>query len=236
MKKLFIILIVVALIIVGYSYDQFLWCKKLFLSEPTTHTIQKGEYLSKIALKYYGRADYWRELALINRAPDSDAIFPDEEIVIPSIEVIKKIRRTRWLSRVNHYMKDQEDILAGLISEQNEQLLTDAKPKTVPESYPLETKPQAELTKSNEGQLSAEVGNMEEDNPPVKSSSLYLILAIVGIVLISAAIGYFMYRKRKQDDLYSIAEEVDFNDEPDAEPDYQAYLKRKKKMNEALVN
>lgn len=114
MKRLLIFLFIVSLLIIGYSYDQFAWCKKLILGEPSTHTIQQGEYLSQIAKKYYGDASYWRELALINRAPDCDVVFPGEEIVIPSFDVIKEIRKTRWLTKVNKYVKGQEEILAQL--------------------------------------------------------------------------------------------------------------------------
>jgi uncharacterized membrane protein YdcZ (DUF606 family) len=40
MKKFLIVVIVIALLIVGYAYDQFGWCKKLLFGSPTTHVIQ----------------------------------------------------------------------------------------------------------------------------------------------------------------------------------------------------
>lgn len=190
MKKLLIVLVVVSLIVIGYAYDQFLWCKKLITGEPTTHTIKRGEHLSKIAKKYYGDASYWRELAMVNRAPDSDVVFPEEKIIIPSLDVVKKIRRTRWLSKVNGYIKEQEDILANLHKESEYDLST-GESKTTPTAEP-------QVTVSEPAQLSVEVENMEENNRPVKSSSTYVVLVIIGLVLVGGVITFILYRIKKR--------------------------------------
>ena len=223
MKKLIIILLVVGLIIVGYSYDQFVWCKKILTNETTTHTIQKGEYLSEIALKHYGKADYWRELALVNRAPDCDAVFPGEEILIPSLDVIKKIRRTKWLSRVNGYLSGQE--ILSLIKEQPVQS-TVVEPKQLP---------------------AATAGNAESKEP-AKSSSLFMILAIVGLVLAASVAGFIFYRKKKEEEI-TIVDGINLLDEredtepdykeylqnKDTEPNYKEYLRKKRERNEEVV-
>ena len=229
MKKLFIILVIISLIVIGYTHDQFLWCKKLLLGNPTTHTIQKGEYLSEIAKKYYGKADYWRELALINRAPYSDLVFPGEEIVIPSTDVIKKIRRTRWLSKVNGYVKEQEEVLAHSGGKSEHSLAT-IEPETTAEPI---------TTTSKSEQLPIETESVNEINEPVKSFSIYLVLAVISIIFIGALITFILYRRKKQEQEISIVDDIDFDltdEKEETEPDYKEYLRNKDKTEkEALV-
>ena len=112
MKKFLTLLVVFAVILGIYSEDQFLWCKKIFMTEPSKHIIQKGEYFSKLSQQFYGSAEYWRELALVNRAPNSDLIFPGEEIVVPSMDAIRRLQKSRSLSSVNKIVLEQEDCIA----------------------------------------------------------------------------------------------------------------------------
>ena len=95
MKKFLFFVFVMSAVLLGiYSEDQFLWCTRLFSNDPHVHTIQQGEYFSKISQQYYGTATYWKELAMINRAPISDLVFPGEEIVVPSLEAIQELRKS----------------------------------------------------------------------------------------------------------------------------------------------
>ncbi len=228
MKKILIVFIVLALLIAGYAYDQFGWCKKLLFGGPTTHVIQKDEYLSAIAKKYYGRADYWRELALINRSPDSDVVFPGEEIIIPSLDVIKEIRRTRWLTKVNAYMKGQEDIIAQLnLGEEPTQ--TELIPETTPESEPMTMSPESEPTLT------------ETEEVEVKSaSSLGLILGIIAFVFVASLIAFVLIRRRKRSQQIKILDDKDLNimdEDEESEPDYQEYLRNKsERERDVLVN
>ena len=217
MKKLLIILLIMVVVIVGFKTDVFLYAKRLFQAEPTTHLIQEGEYLSMIAQKYYGNADYWRELALINRAPNSDAVFQGEEIVIPSLDVIKKIRRTRWLSRVNGLVKNQEDIIAGRLQEQQEKLATAAPDtKPTPEPAPVVKESDEDFVLDNNSE------------PILKSSMLYVVLGAVAVLLLSTIIGYIIYRRKKNEDELSLLDDIDLsNDESESEPNYQDYLRNK---------
>ncbi len=229
MKKLFVILLIIVVLVVGFKTDVFLYAKRLFQAEPTTHLIQEGEYLSMIAQKYYGNADYWRELALINRAPNSDAVFPGEEIVIPNLEVIKKIRQTRWLSRVNGLVKNQEDIIAGRFQQQ-EKLAT-----TTPNSKPS-VKPGPVVKETNEDFVLTESKTNSETM--VKSSMAYIILGSVAVILFSTIIGYIVYRRKKGHDELSLFDDIDLsNNESEAEPNYQDYLKNKKdRSSEVMIN
>jgi LysM repeat protein len=118
MKKFLFFVFVMSAVLLGiYSEDQFLWCTRLFSNDPHVHTIQKGEYFSKISQQYYGTATYWKELAMINRAPISDLVFPGEEIVVPSLEAIQELRKSRSLTLVNKIVKGQEDWIASNVVE-----------------------------------------------------------------------------------------------------------------------
>lgn len=90
-----------------------LMSKFLLVEQPQYHQIQEGEWLSKIAIKYYGDASYWRELELINRAPNGDKIYPGENIIIPSYEAMREIRTTQRLSSVNDLIQTQERLIAS---------------------------------------------------------------------------------------------------------------------------
>ena len=170
MKKLIIFLSIIILVVIGFNNDIYLFAKKLFLDEPTTHKIEEGEYLSKIAKEYYGNADYWRELALINRAPNSDLVFPGEEIVLPSSETIQKIRNTRWLSKVNNYVQNQEEIIAGAKEGERQEKLAEALPPT----------PQDQKTSQPEKSVVDENGGTSENE---KASFPYLL------------VGFFRFRR-----------------------------------------
>jgi len=237
-KTLVILFVVLLLLVIGYAHDQFAWCKKLIFGEPTTHTIQKGEYLSEIAKKYYGRADYWRELALVNRSPNCDLIFPGEEIVIPSLNVIKEIRKTRWLSKVNAYMKNEEDIIARL-NRGEEPVLAETTTETTPEmTAKTETTPEPNpiVTSTEQEQLPAETEEVEVQS----ASSLGLILGVIAVIFVASLVTFLIIRRKKRSQQITIADDEDINlldadDEP--EPDYKEYLRDKSKQKkEVFVN
>jgi len=227
MKKKFILLFVIVLLVIGYTHDQFLWCKKLLFSEPQTHTIQKGEYLSAIAKKYYGNPDYWKELALINRAPNSNLVFPGEEIIVPRLSVVKEIRRTRWMSKVNSFINDEKNILARL--DKNE----------VEATYHAETiqdtvKNQTPVLATQEADFEPAV---EEENEMKSASSLY-IFGGIGILFVASLITFLIYRKKKQTEAFTF-EDIDNSngsaEDEDSEPDYQEYLHKKSKQKKEKV-
>ena len=55
---------------------------------PRTYTIEKGDTLSHVAKRFYGKAKYWRQIHEANREaiPDPDRIFPGQSIVLPAID------------------------------------------------------------------------------------------------------------------------------------------------------
>ncbi len=231
MKKKITILLIAVILVVGYTHDQFLWCKKLFFNEPQTHTIQKGEYLSALAKKYYGDPGYWKELALINRAPDSDLIFPGEEIIVPRLSVIREIRRTRWMSKVNSFIKDEKNIIARL--DKNE----------VEDTYHAETiqdtVTQAAPTLASQESISETP--IQENETEHQSASMFYILGAIGLVFIVSLITFLVYRKKKHEEVFTF-DDIDESDsdtgDEDSEPDYQDYLRKKsnRKKEKVLAN
>lgn len=242
MKKFLIVVFIVALLIGGYAYDQFGWCKKLIFGEPTTHVIQKGEYLSVIAKKYYGKADYWQELALINRAPNSNLVFPGEEIIIPSLDVIKEIRRTRWLSKVNSFVKNEEDIIARLkVGE--EPVMAENEPKTTPEKM-LESQGNVPISASEQVDTKTETAPLpaESNKAEVQSaSSLGLILGVIAILFLASLTVFLVIRRKKRSQQITIIDDDDLNligEDEESEPDYREYLRNRsqRKKKDALVS
>jgi len=209
------------------------WCNKILLSKPTTHKIAKGEYLTKISLKYYGTAKYWRELALINRAPDSDLVFPDEEIFIPSQEVIEQLYRARSLSRVNGLMDDEEQVFAQSSISSDEYLAEQTIDSAASSSVASLAEPEEEGAGAENESIAIA--------PPVKDSKvppLFSIIGILGLLGLLAVVGFVIYKKRKQSeekellnelqnlDVDSDAESSDTESDED-EPDYQEYKKNR---------
>lgn len=223
MKKLIVILIITVLVFIGYSYNQYLWGNKL--GEPTTYTIKKGEYLSKIARDHYGNASYWQELALINRAPNSDLIAPGEVIILPSPEVMKKIRQTRWLSRVNAFLQDDEEILA-LLNQRTEPAAAPQEQQSVPTVSEDARQPQA---------VPADPAAKPEDT---RTNSLFMPLAIFGVIFLIALVAFVLLRRKKQAEATKMADNGHTSRKQtskDTEPDYNEYL-RKKKHSEVTYN
>lgn len=206
MKKMLIILAILGLVIALTGSDAILWCKRMLLNEPTIHTVDAGDYLSKVALKYYGNAKYWRELALINRAPDSDLIFPGEDIFIPNKEVIEQLYRARSLSRVNSLVDGQKQLYAqnqtaeeNTLAETNKSLIP--KSGTVIKSekmVKLDPEPQDDSITETE-----------------RANSSPIVFSIIGGSIFLAAIAFVFYLKKNE------AKTNETEDE--SEPDYQKY-------------
>ena len=204
MKRLMIIFILITVVVGMYSEENLLWCKKMIFNEPTKHIIQKGDYFSKLSKQYYGTTRYWCELALVNRAPDKDLVFPGEEVIIPSLDAVKKLHRTRSLTTVNSIVKDQKDWIAQnhnvsttpLASQkqmQEKQAVTETPTET---TAALQEETQAENAAVEPVPVMAiEDGSAESD---VKESSLFpIILTIVAIGLVVGVMAWYLTRRKR---------------------------------------
>lgn len=57
-------------------------------SQQRTYTIEKGDTLSAVAQRFYGKAKYWRQIHEANRdtIDNPDRVFPGQTIVLPAID------------------------------------------------------------------------------------------------------------------------------------------------------
>jgi hypothetical protein len=113
MKKIIGAVIVFAMVILGvYSETQFSWSKRLFENYPVSRSLRKQDYLSMLSLHYYGTSKYWRDIDMINRAPDVDKIFPGQTIIIPDQESIERLHKTQDIVLINQIISHRDRWLA----------------------------------------------------------------------------------------------------------------------------
>ena len=175
MKKFFLILVMTAVLLGLFAKDELVWCTRLLLERATVHEIQPGEYFSKLSKQYYGTAAYWRELALINRAPDSDLVFPGEKVIIPSLEAVQKLHLSRSLSAVNRIVDEQKMALAP--AEQPTQLSQNQPTAPLP-AAPAQTSSAEELN---------EMAVAELQNSSSFSLTMAILIAL-GVLLLAGAV------------------------------------------------
>jgi hypothetical protein len=118
MKKIFFTMAVLVLAVLFVEPTENLFSGFLLIEDdPTLREVREGDWLSKIAKEYYNDRSYWKELALINRAPNGNVLFPGEKIIVPGLRTIQEIRETRSLSRVNELVEQQRAVLNGEINQ-----------------------------------------------------------------------------------------------------------------------
>ena len=112
MKKALMTLLLTITVVLFLDPAKTLLSQFRVLENPIEHEIRHGEWLSKIAKEYYNDLSYWKELALVNRAPSGNRVFPGEKVMIPSFEAIKAIRLAQSLSDVNRLISEQQNTIA----------------------------------------------------------------------------------------------------------------------------
>jgi hypothetical protein len=106
MKKILFTLLLAFMVVLFLHPGRGVLSKFLGMKQPKLHQVQRSEWLSKIALRYYGDSSYWRELALLNRAPDHRLLRHGEEVIVPSFRIIQEIRRTKKFFNVAHLINE----------------------------------------------------------------------------------------------------------------------------------
>ncbi len=217
MKRFLFAIALMGLFVIFMEPASNLLSSLLRLDQPLSHEIKDGDWLSKIAQQYYGDPSYWKELALINRAPNGDRIFPGEKVVVPSFDAIQKVRQARSLSDVNGVVGLQEDILAGRVKSHTEPLAqheqsqpsispsTSMSPSTL-RDVPAEPSTDAsEPTASKEPAIDFDAYDGEATNG-AETSFWFSTPVITGMVILAVVLvmGIFMYSRKKK------REEVDF--------------------------
>ncbi len=225
MKKYFLATLFLVLFTLMLEPAKNLMSKFLLLEQPQYHQIQEGEWLSTIAIKYYGDASYWRELELINRAPNGDKIYPGENIIIPNYEAMREIRRTQKLSSVNDLIQTQERLIASgyrqqrtpaseLVEEPESTVSTNPVVlDAVEEDEEIATAIQFEEAESIEQRVqeeaplvvykeTPELGSLEDDadfGQYTSKSSMFLYA--VGVIVVLALGIFFYIRKKKSENV-----------------------------------
>ncbi len=211
MKKLVFAVGVIALVLIALAQQDVLWSRLQFLDAPQVYVIQKGESLSKLAQEHYGDTDYWRELALVNRAPKPNHVQPGEEVLLPAANVIQELRRARTISRVNDLINAQH-ALATRVATVNE---TPAAP-TALETAPASTN-EAPITVAMGGnantpvvmpaaQLTPQEPVAYDEEPVAQDSSSSWFWLIFGFLALGGVAGFVVYRRRQEAEELALAQ------------------------------
>ena len=203
MKKYILATLFLGLFVLFLEPAETLLSNFLRIEQPTVHEVEDGDWLSKIALEYYGDPTFWKELELINRAPEGNLVFPGEKVIVPSFKVIRQIRNTKRLSEVNKLIKEQQNILISTSVQPNNH---------------------QEVEKSQSEKIATGIVKKPDESNPVKDigriidfeqelvdssseqTSLTSFILFAGVVALSLgfviAIFYFIHKKRKDEISY----------------------------------
>jgi len=189
MKRFFLTCMFAAGFFVLWSQSEIVWSNRLLLDTPQLHKIEKGEYLSLIAKRYYGDPARWRELALINRAPVPDHVEVGEEILVPAANKVAEISRARTLTQVNAMVNEQE----------RDAVRSPSTPVT--QAPPAVPQPTSEIPQGNglsePSPQSAPV--LEEPTPPSQENGFPWLWVGIGVV-VAAIIGFVISRRRNPEE------------------------------------
>ncbi len=199
MKKILLAGFCGLVVLLVMVHDSTLLSRLRWLEAPRLHRVQKGESLSKLAKAHYGEADYWRELAMVNRAPNPNHIEPDEEILLPAASVITNLRKARTLTSVNTLV-EQQHLLAKNAGRDGSSSPTPAVTAT-PTRGPA---PEANQTPAREP---APVVAQEQPQPepataqtqPQSSGGLSWFWLILGMMLLGGVVAFVLYRRRQEE-------------------------------------
>lgn len=219
MKKVLLVAFCGVVMLLVMAHDNLLLSRLRWLESPQVHHVQKGESLSKLAKEHYGDTDYWRELALVNRAPNPNHIEPDEKILLPAANVMEDLRKARTISSVNSLV-DQQQMAAkaspgnGAYSRSEPSVVSTGNPNTTPVAgvdSPPAGSPSASAQETTQPQP------LVSQPPPESSSGLSWFWLILGLVLIGGVIAFVLYRRRQEELAQAQDEDSNFYRRRDAE-------------------
>lgn len=199
MKKVLLAILGGLVMLLVMVHDSTLLSRLRWLDAPQLHKVQKGESLSKLAKAHYGEADYWRELALVNRAPNPNHIEPDEEILLPAASVITNLRKARTITNVNTLV-EQQHLLAKNAGRGGSTSPTPAVTAT-PTRGPAPDANQAPAPEP------APVAAQEQPQPepvtaqpqPESTGGLSWFWLMLGLVLLGGVMAFVLYRRRLEE-------------------------------------
>ena len=199
MKKILFFMICCVGFFLLFSHQGELFGRLSGQDEPRLHVVQKGESLSRLAKRNYGEVEYWRELALVNRAPRPNHLEVGEKVLLPAADIMQKIRRARTLSRVNDIVNTQSARLGNpptsqpsFTTIQPPDALNENNPTPAPEATPTTTAPQ-------DAGESGGSGVTATDPLQVENGSNAWFWLILGLIALGGVIGFVFYRRRQEE-------------------------------------
>ncbi len=210
-------------------HDSTLLSRLRWLEAPQMHKVQKGESLSKLAKAYYGEVDYWRELALVNRAPNPNHIEPEEEILLPAASVIANLRKARTITSVNTLV-EQQHLLAKKASGDG---------STSPKPAVTATPTRGPALEANQTPAPAPVVAQEQPPPepvaaqpqPESSGGLSWFWLILSLMLLGGVVAFMLYRRRQEEQAAKEQEEQEGVYRRRPVPDYETADSAEKRQN-----
>ncbi len=201
MKKVMLMAFCGVVMLLVMAHDNLLLSRLRWLESPQVHNVQKGESLSKLAKEHYGDTDYWRELALVNRAPNPNHIEPDEKILLPAANVMQELRKARTISSVNSLVNQQQTAAKaspdhGSYSRSEPSVVSTGNPNATPVAgvdSPPSSSPNASAQETTQPQPLA------SQPRPESSGGLSWFWLILGLVLIGGVIAFVLYRRRQEE-------------------------------------
>jgi len=221
MKKYILATLFLGLFVLFLEPAETLLSNFLRIEQPIIHEVEDGEWLSKIALEYYGDPTFWKELELINRAPEGNLVFPGEKVMVPSFKIIQQIRNSKRLSEVNKLIKEQQSILISTSVQPNNNQEVE---KSQPEKIAART-----VTNSVESETVKDVGRiidleqeLAESSPDQVSLTGSIPLAAVVALCLGFVIAIFYFiRKKRAGEIACYGADLDAEK---SEPEKSIYL------------
>ncbi len=108
MKKIFVIIVLVAGIFITFNQNVISWVKSNFTSNQAPYYQQRLEFFEELSREYYGVTDYGKELAVVNRSFVITEMSTDRaELIIPSRDAITRLKGRQSLSSVEDHAGTQ---------------------------------------------------------------------------------------------------------------------------------
>lgn len=227
MKKLVFFMICCVGFFALISQHEKLFGRLQWLEAPRVHVVQEGESLSKLAKENYGRYDYWRELALINRAPRPSHLEPGEQILLPAASVLRDLRNARTLSRVNEIVKAQTAAAGNNAA--TAAPVTSASPASEVNVPAPPAGPETAPAVAPAG-FAEEIPSQTEGN-----GGSFWFWVILGLIALGGVVGFVFYRRRQeQQEKFELEKETANGDHRNFPNDRRSLIQRKQQEGAAV--
>ena len=117
MKKVLMIIVLVAGIFLTFNHNVVSWVKANFAADQKPYYQQRLEFFEKLSREYYGVADYGKELEVVNRSIQITDMSTDRtELIIPSLDAVTRLKERQSLAAVEGYPGTRIERTASTLS------------------------------------------------------------------------------------------------------------------------